>query len=86
MSRVFMVPVQTWLTTTAAHVNPDGRAKTAHKVSAHKLTVIYAVLLKFNPFLTNELSHHYHFNESTFIFRGTRSDFKFSYKFLMKIL
>ena len=86
MSRVFMVPVQTSLTTTAAHVNLDGRAKTVHKVSAHKLTVIHAVLWKFNPFLTYGLSHHYHLDESTFIFRGTRSDFKFSYKFFMKIL
>ena len=28
-----------------------------------------------NPYLTNELSHHYQLDESTFIFRGGRSDF-----------
>ena len=40
----------------------------------------------FNPFLTNGFSHHCHLGESIFIFRGIRSDFKFSYRFLMKIL
>ena len=29
----------------------------------------------FNPYLTNGISHHYHLGESTFIFRGIRSDF-----------
>ena len=29
----------------------------------------------FNPYLTNEFSHHYQLGESTFIFRGVRSDF-----------
>ena len=28
-----------------------------------------------NPYLTNGFSHHYHLGESTFIFRGVRSDF-----------
>ena len=31
--------------------------------------------LLFNPYLTNEFSHHYQLGESTFIFRGVRSDF-----------
>ena len=29
----------------------------------------------FNPYLTNGFSHHYQLGESTFIFRGVRSDF-----------
>ena len=28
-----------------------------------------------NPYLTNGFSHHYRLGESTFIFRGVRSDF-----------
>ena len=28
-----------------------------------------------NPYLTNGFYHHYHLGESTFIFRGVRSDF-----------
>ena len=32
-------------------------------------------LITFNPYLTNGFSHHYHLGESTFIFRGIRSDF-----------
>ena len=36
--------------------------------------------------LTNGFSHRYHLGESTFIFKGIGSDFKFSYKFLMIIL
>ena len=28
-----------------------------------------------NPYLTNGFSHYYHLGESTFIFRGVRSDF-----------
>ena len=37
-----------------------------------------------NPYLTNGFSHHYHLDEYTFIFRGVRSDFLFS--FSMKFL
>ena len=33
--------------------------------------------LLINTLVTNELSHHYHYGESTFIFRGIRSGFKF---------
>ena len=40
----------------------------------------------FNPYLTNGFSHHYQLGESTFTFRGIRSDFQFSYHFLMKSL
>ena len=39
-----------------------------------------------NLYLTNGFSHYYHLGESTFIFRGIRSDFQFLNKFLMKIL
>ena len=39
-----------------------------------------------NPLLRNGFPHHFQLDESTFNFRGMRSDFKFSYKFLMKIL
>ena len=34
-----------------------------------------AVML--NPYMTNELAHHYHLGESTVIFRHTRSDLIF---------
>ena len=33
----------------------------------------------FNPYLTNGFSHHYHSGQSTFIFRGVKSDFYFFY-------
>ena len=36
-----------------------------------------------NPYLPNGLSHHYHLGESTFVFRGFRSDFKFLSHFFM---
>ena len=40
---------------------------------------------KINPLVTNELSHPYQMDESTFIFRGIRSDFSFLFHSLMKI-
>ena len=40
----------------------------------------------FNPYWTNGFSHHYHLGESTFIFRGVRSDFYFLSDFSMKFL
>ena len=40
----------------------------------------------FNPLVTNEFSHHYQLGESTFIFRGIRSDFSFLFLFSMKII
>ena len=40
-----------------------------------------------NPYLTNRFSHHYHLEESTFIFRGVRSDLYFFLShFSMKLL
>ena len=39
-----------------------------------------------NPYLTNGFSHHYHLDESTFIFRGVRIDFYFLSDFSMKFL
>ena len=38
-----------------------------------------------NPYLTNGFSHHYQLDESTFIFRGFRSDFLFLSHFSMNI-
>ena len=35
----------------------------------------------FNPYLTNNFSHHYQMGESTFIYRGVRSDFYFFIQF-----
>ena len=40
----------------------------------------------FNPLMTNEFSHHYQLDESTFIFRGVRSGFYFLSHFSMKFL
>ena len=34
-----------------------------------------------NPLVTNELSHNYHLDESTFNFRGIGSDFSFLFHF-----
>ena len=36
-----------------------------------------------NPYLTNGFSHHYQLDESTFIFRGVRSDLYFLSDFSM---
>ena len=40
----------------------------------------------FNPYLTNGFSHRYHLGESTFNFRGVRSDIFFKSHFSMKFL
>ena len=40
----------------------------------------------FNRYLTNGFSDHYQLDESTFIFRGARSDFYFLSHFSMKFL
>ena len=37
-----------------------------------------------NPYLTNGFFHHYHLGQSTFIFRGARSDFSILFNFLNK--
>ena len=39
----------------------------------------------FNPYLTNGFSHRYQLDESTFIFRGVRSDFEILFSFSMII-
>ena len=41
---------------------------------------------EFNPYLMNEFSHSYLLGESTFMFRGVRSDFYFLSCFSMKFL
>ena len=41
---------------------------------------------KFNPYLTNGFSHRYHLGESTFNFRGVRSEFDHLFHFSMKFL
>ena len=40
----------------------------------------------FNPYVTNGLSHPYHLDESTFIFRGIINYFSFIFHFSMKIM
>ena len=46
----------------------------------------YNNILQVNPLVTNRLSHPYHLDESTFIFRGFGSDFfSFLFHFSMKI-
>ena len=37
--------------------------------------------IMFNPYLTNGFSHCYHMDDSTFIFRGIRSDFLYFIQF-----
>ena len=39
-----------------------------------------------NPLVTNGLSHPYHLDESTFIFRGIWSDFSFLFHFPTKFM
>ena len=39
---------------------------------------------EFNPYVTNELSHPYHLDESTFVIRGIRSEFSFLCHFSME--
>ena len=40
----------------------------------------------FNPIEANGNFHPYHLDESTFIFKGSRSDFSFLFHFSMKFL
>ena len=42
--------------------------------------------LEFNSYMTNGFSHHYNFDESTFIFRGVGSDYYFHLIFSMEFL
>ena len=48
--------------------------------------VVIKVMIFFmiNPYLMNGFSHHYHLGESTFMFRGVRSDLEFLSHFSMK--
>ena len=39
---------------------------------------------KFNPYLTNGFSHHYHWGLSTFVIRDIRSDSHFEFLFHLK--
>ena len=39
-----------------------------------------------NPFVTNGLSHPYHLDESTFVFRGVESNVSLSFLFSMKFM
>ena len=41
------------------------------------LKEVTVILCFINPYLTNGFFHHYQLDESTFIFRGVRSDFYF---------
>ena len=52
----------------------------------HSTESIYGDKTVVNPYLTNGFSHHNHLGESTFIFRGVRSDFKILFHFSMKFL
>ena len=45
-----------------------------------------ATIRHFIPYLTNVFSHHYHLDESIFIFRGVQCDFYFLSHFSMKFL
>ena len=56
------------------------------KVGAVKHLKIQIPSFTVNPYLTNGFSHHFRLGESTFIFRGDRSDFYFLSHFSMKFL
>ena len=43
-------------------------------------------ITQLSPLVTNGLSHPYHLDESTFIFRGVRSKFSFAFHFSMKFM
>ena len=47
----------------------------AQKLHAFRQFSDFAFLSPFNPYLTNGFFHHYHLDESAFIFRGVGSDF-----------
>ena len=51
-----------------------------------KLVYMYHIKHPINPYLMNGFSHCYQLGESTFIFRGVRSDFYFLSHFSMKFL
>ena len=49
-------------------------------------TLLHVHVNLFNLYLTNGFSHHYHFGETTLIFRDVRSDFYLLSNFSMKFL
>ena len=61
--------------------NPSSRALEKHWPRHTGIQCILSV----NPYLTNGFSHYYHLGESTFIFRGARSDFLFFIQFFDEI-
>ena len=54
-------------------------------LQVHVCIPMSACATPFNPYLTNGFSHHYHLDESIFIFRGVTSDFYFLSHFTMKL-
>ena len=49
------------------------------------MQAVYQIFIGFNPLVTNGLYYPYQLDESTFIFRGIKSNFSFLYQFLLKI-
>ena len=47
---------------------------------------LYSQRHSFNPHVTSGLTHPYYLDESTFIFRGVRSNMSFSFHFSMKFM
>ena len=55
---------------------PHGTTPTAVIANENKTDIlVFASSDAIKPYLMNGFSHHYHLGESTFIFRGIRSDF-----------
>ena len=52
----------------------------------HRVATNRYELEPLNPYLTNGFSLLYHLGQSTFIFRGVRSDFSILFNFSIKIL
>ena len=55
------------------------------KITVQKLRCCKYSCAFINTYLMNGFSHHYHLGESTFIFRGVRSDFYFFISFFEEI-
>ena len=55
-------------------------------LQTQKQIIQYVLFEWFNPYMTNGLAHHYQLGESTFMFRGIRSDFEFLFHFPIKFL
>ena len=54
--------------------------------ASHIAVDVNCFLNALNPYVTNGLPHCYYFDESTFIFRGSRANFSFLFHFSMKIM